>query len=168
MHIRKTEFPGPQDLLQCARGVHVMCTWCARGVHVVCSGFSAPCSEPAASEELTLVSKTWLPSGNYEGPRGHRECGTSAMRVSNSVLGTVKPDRDLVTAFGLQANLNNSKHFEDHWLSRPLKPKALGPQSSQGSLMCGESFLLSAWGPGRSGVSSCQPSCGMRHMGRIW
>ena len=38
-----------QDLLQCARGVHVVCTWYACGVHVVCSGFSAPCSEPAAS-----------------------------------------------------------------------------------------------------------------------
>ncbi len=38
-----------QDLLQCARGVHVVCTWYARGVHVVRSGFSAPRSEPAAS-----------------------------------------------------------------------------------------------------------------------
>ena len=38
-----------QDIHQCARGVHVVCTWYARGVHVVCSGFSAPCSEPAAS-----------------------------------------------------------------------------------------------------------------------
>ncbi len=37
-----------QDLLQCARGVHVVCTWYARGVHVVCIGFSVPCSEPAA------------------------------------------------------------------------------------------------------------------------
>ena len=37
-----------QDLLQYARGMHVVCTWYARGMHVVCSGFSAPCSEPAA------------------------------------------------------------------------------------------------------------------------
>ena len=72
----------------------------------------------------------------------------------------------MVPAFGLQANLKNSKHFEGHWLSRPLKPKALGPQSSQGSLMRGESFLLSAVSLGRSGVSSCQPSCGMRHIGK--
>ncbi len=58
-----------QDLLQCARGVHVVCTWYARGVHVVCTWCAAVFQRPAASlqracsEELTLVSKTWLPSG---------------------------------------------------------------------------------------------------------
>ena len=66
--------------------VHVVCTWYARGMHVVCTWCAAAFQRPAASlqracsEELTLVSKTWFPSGNYEGLRGHRECGTSAMR----------------------------------------------------------------------------------------
>ena len=49
--------------------VHVVCTWYARGMHVVCTWCAAAFQRPAASlqracsEELTLVSKTWLPSG---------------------------------------------------------------------------------------------------------
>ncbi len=49
--------------------VHVVCTWYARGMHVVSTWCAAAFQRPAASlqracsEELTLVSKTWLPSG---------------------------------------------------------------------------------------------------------
>ena len=48
--------------------VHVVCMWYARGMHVVCTWCAAAFQRPAASlqracsEELTLVSKTWLPS----------------------------------------------------------------------------------------------------------
>ncbi len=58
-----------------ASGMHVVCTWCA-------AAFQRPAAslQRACNEELTLVSKTWLHRGNYEGLRGHRECGTSGLR----------------------------------------------------------------------------------------
>ncbi len=43
-----THTPGPSPV----------CTWCARGVQRLFSALQRACSE-----ELTLVSKTWLPSG---------------------------------------------------------------------------------------------------------
>ena len=63
--------------------VHVVCTWYARGMHVVCTAaaFQRPAAslQRAYSEELTLVSKTWLPSRS-QGPSGVRNICHEVLR----------------------------------------------------------------------------------------